>query len=138
MGVLNYFGVKKKSGRNLEWPKLGIPIFSCHFGVKKLEEIQNSQNGAFQIFSNYFGVKKLEEIQNSQNGAFQIFSNYFGIKIKWKKFGTVKIGCSELFPTILVFKDCKKFGTAKTGHSEFFQPFSCKKTRRNLEKHKFI
>ena len=48
---------------------LGVLNFFKPSWCKKMEEIWNSQNWAFQIFSNHFGAKKIEKIRNGQNWA---------------------------------------------------------------------
>ena len=63
----------KKTGINLEWPKMAIPNFLQQFFPKRLVKIQNGQR--LQFIETFLVQKRLEEIWNGQNWAFQIFSN---------------------------------------------------------------
>ena len=79
----------KKTGINLEWPKMVITNFSQQFFPKRLVQIQNGQKWLFQIFSNIFSQKDWYKFRIAKNGHSKFFSNNFpkktGTNSEWSK-----------------------------------------------------
>ena len=59
----------------------GILNFFKPFGIKRLEEIQNVQNWAFQIFSNHFGAKSVTLSESVISNKYLFYSNSFTMKL---------------------------------------------------------
>ena len=114
----------------------GSKIFGTpNFGHSEFLPVFLHQNGLKQFGTPSFGCSKFLPVFLHQNVSkkfkMQIqfwpkfcVPNFFKtilVQKEWKKFGTVKIGCSNFFQTILV-QNLEKFGTAKIKHSNLEWP----------------
>ena len=85
----------KKTGTNLEWPKMAILNFSDYFSQKDYYKFRMAKNGhskfSLTIFPKKTGI-------NSE-WPYQIFSDNFAQK-DWHEFGMAKNGCSNFFSTV--------------------------------------
>ena len=97
----------KKTGINLEWPKMAVLIFSDNFSQKDWHQFGMAKKWAFQIYLNLFSAKRLEELSakiwNGHFWLFQIYTSHFGKNCQ-KKFGmTKKIWNGHFWPFQVFF-----------------------------------